>query len=94
MNTRINYLYRDASNYKLYGSVIIPREITRQQIQEIMKYCLPFDGETRQFIPELVGFPKLEFDCPNEDDHFFVKSVQRIFLLRMKNPLFVFHQRI
>lgn len=71
VNTRIDYLYRDASNYKLYGSVIIPREITRQQIQEIMKYCLPFDGETRQFIPELVGFPKLEFDCPNEDDHLF-----------------------
>nr|WP_276925681.1 hypothetical protein [Faecalibaculum rodentium] len=69
MNTRIDYLYRDAANYKLYGHVVIPGEITEKQIQKIMKFCLPFDGETRQFIPELIGFPVLKFDLPSDDDH-------------------------
>ncbi len=30
MNTRIDYLYRDAANYKLYGHVVIPGEITEK----------------------------------------------------------------
>ena len=31
-NTRINYLYRDASNYKKYNEVIIPGTFTEEQI--------------------------------------------------------------
>ena len=60
----MEYLYRDASNYKAYNYVILPGRITKAQIEEIMA-CLP-DGEN--FIPSDVGLPEIRFGEYTEDD--------------------------
>lgn len=55
VNTKIKYLYRDASNYKAYNEVIIKGKISPEQINQIME-CLD-DGE--YFIPCQIGFPEI-----------------------------------
>lgn len=55
VNTKISYLYRDASNYKAYNEVIIKGKISPEQINQIME-CLD-DGE--YFIPCQIGFPEI-----------------------------------
>lgn len=55
VNTKISYLYRDASNYKAYNEVIIKGKISPTQINQIME-CLE-DGE--YFIPCQIGFPEI-----------------------------------
>lgn len=65
MNTLIEYLYRDASNYKQFNSAVVSGELTEAQIHEIMG-CLE-DGE--YFIPSQVGLPEKKFDTITEDDH-------------------------
>ena len=69
MNTRIEYLYRDASNYKQRHDVVLDGEIAESDI----RHCL-WEGE--YFIPSLVGLPDLQekfgrqgFAVPTEDDH-------------------------
>lgn len=52
-NTRISYLYRDASNYKQHNEVVVPGTFTQEQIEAIIG-CLDA-GE--YFIPVQVGFP-------------------------------------
>lgn len=52
-NTKLNYLYRDAANYKTWNAVVFQGEITEEQIETIMS-CLD-SGE--YFIPEQVGLP-------------------------------------
>lgn len=64
MNTRINYLYRDACNYKVHNEVVIKGTFTSEQIDEIIR-CLS-DGEN--FIPSQVGLPEQRFDEVTEDD--------------------------
>ena len=51
-NTKMNYLYRDASNYKAHNEVIVRGEITAEQIARIIA---TLDGDL--FIPEQVGLP-------------------------------------
>ena len=65
-NTRIRYLYRDASNYKRQQSVILKGRITKEQIDRILDSC---DGE--YFIPEQVGLSCDRFEeyGRNPDDH-------------------------
>nr|UWH97531.1 MAG: hypothetical protein [Bacteriophage sp.] len=65
MNTRITYLYRDASNWKKYNEVVVSGTFTADQISEIVG-CLN-DGE--YFIPKQVGFPEIRFEKITEDDH-------------------------
>lgn len=65
MNTRIVYLYRDASNYKMQNEAVIAGPITERQIDIIID-CLN-DGE--YFIPKQVGLPEERFDELTEDDH-------------------------
>lgn len=66
MNTKIYYLYRDASNNKVQNVCVITGVVTREQIQEIIE-CLD-DGE--YFIPHLVGLHERKFDTYNaQDDH-------------------------
>ncbi|MPY72483.1 MAG: hypothetical protein GEU92_20800 [Alphaproteobacteria bacterium] len=62
MNTEFSYIYRDASNYKFYKSVIISGKLKLCDIQEYL-----FDEEF--FVPELVGLESLVPDVKNEDDH-------------------------
>ena len=65
MNTRITYLYRDASNYKELTEIVIRGEITEEQKRTIID-CLDM-GE--YFIPEQLGLPAKRFDKVTEDDH-------------------------
>lgn len=65
MNTRISYLYRDASNYKKYNEVVVEGVFTEDQIRTIIS-CLN-DGE--YFIPRQIGFPEVRFGKITEDDH-------------------------
>ena len=57
MNTLINYLYRDASNYKVWNRAVVEGALTEDQKQVIYN-CLE-DGEN--FIPSLVGLPEKTF---------------------------------
>lgn len=63
MNTKMEYLYRDACNYKVWNCVILPGEITDQQIDQILA-CL----EDGSFIPEQVDLPATRFGSYTEDD--------------------------
>jgi len=69
MNTLLEYLYRDASNYKQFGSVVLQGSISVKDIRPLL-----IDGE--YFIPSQVGLPDLqhkfkeqEFEYPTGDDH-------------------------
>ena len=64
-NTQIDYLYRDACNYKNRNIVVVKGEITKKQIETIID-CL-VGGEL--FIPSQVGLSEARFDKWTEDDH-------------------------
>lgn len=68
MNTRISYLYRDASNYKVYNECIVRGLLTDEQTKAILD-CLDSDN----FIPSQVGLPERRFDRfdPEEDTCWF-----------------------
>ena len=65
-NTRLNYLYRDASNWKTSNYVILPGQMTFEQFEE-MKACCE-DGY-EMFIPEQVGLDLIREWETTEDDH-------------------------
>lgn len=69
MNTLLEYLYRDASNYKQHGSVVMAGALSLKDIRHLL-----IDGE--YFIPLQAGLPDLQhkfgeqgFEYPTEDDH-------------------------
>ena len=72
MNTKINYMYRDGSNYKQLETVVFEGEITdneKTQIKEALE-------EGQYFIPSQVGLEDLQERMgdrgaafPTEDDH-------------------------
>lgn len=68
MNTRISYLYRDASNYKVPNECIVRGLLTDEQTKAILD-CLDRD----KFIPSQVGLPEKRFDRfdPEEDTCWF-----------------------
>lgn len=74
MNTEINYLYRDASNYKNHGSIIVSGHDPKAE----KKFEQLLDGG-EYFIARQVGFPDLflwesedyDFAFNPEDDHCF-----------------------
>ena len=65
MNTKVEYLYRDASNYKVHNEAVIKGTLTTEQIEEIMscRDCAEY------FIPQQVGLPEKRFGKITEDDH-------------------------
>jgi len=66
MNTRIDYLYRDASNYKAYNSVVLSGKMSAEDAERISK-CL-CDGT--YFIPRDVGLPEIRVcGYRTDDDH-------------------------
>ena len=68
MNTKMYYLYRDASNYKTTNVAIIEGEISKEQIAEIIG-CL---DEGEYFIPSAVGLDEERFGSwDDECDHYF-----------------------
>jgi hypothetical protein len=64
VNTRIEYLYRDASNYKQFVSVVLSGEITAEEIRHIAD-CLD-SGEF--FVPAQVGLEELQSRMPSFPD--------------------------
>lgn len=68
MNTKIEYRYRDASNYKDHYKAVVKGEITKEQYDEIWN-CL--DDSDDHFIAAQVGLPAdgLRGYDVNEDDH-------------------------
>lgn len=64
-NTKISYLYRDASNYKKWNEAVLEGVITDDQIDSIIG-CLEC-GE--YFIPKQVGLPETRFEKVTSDDH-------------------------
>ncbi len=65
MNTRISYLYRDASNYKMPNEAVVAGSITECQIDLIIDSL----DEGEYFIPRMVGLPEKRFGEFTEDDH-------------------------
>ena len=64
------YLYRDASNYKIHGALLLEGDITGNEESIFNSHfeCGTF------FIPEVIGIPELRsqlfvYDGPNSDDH-------------------------
>ena len=64
-NTLVTYLYRDASNYKLYEETVLEGRITEDEIQEVLGTL----DMGEYFIPGQVGLPMPSFSDYNEDDH-------------------------
>lgn len=67
-NIELNYLYRDFSNYKQFGSVVFsnPDHLTVEEVTSKVQSSL-IDGE--YFKHYKWGFPSLFFESRNEDDH-------------------------
>jgi len=67
-NVRFVYMYRDASNYKQHGEVILPNE-TQRTVEEVDTQIrsLLFDGLF--FIARQVQIEERFFDVVSEDDH-------------------------
>ena len=66
LNTQIEYLYRDADNYKVWNNCIIKGTLSEEQKQLI----LDCRDEGEYFIPHLVGLPEKQFDTwDDQSDH-------------------------
>lgn len=68
LNTRLSYLYRDASNYKQSGSVVFAGAITPTQRTQVIQAL----DEGSYLIVEQVGLANLReerWSHGNEDDH-------------------------
>lgn len=67
-NIRFNYLYRDYSNYKNYGSVVLdnPNNFSLKEIEKLIRDKL-IDGEYLD--AHKSGLPTLFFEITTSDDH-------------------------
>lgn len=69
MNIKLNYLYRDAGNYKLYDAAVFRNDVNLSlaEIEKVIKEHL-IDGEF--FDPRHWGIKKLSFENYDEElDH-------------------------
>lgn len=81
-NTRVSYLYRDASNYKSWNEVILAGTLTKEQVRTIMSLC--DSGE--YFIPSQVGLPEVRFSDISEDDHVWFELAEEGFQMTTAKP--------
>ena len=89
-NSKFNYLYRDASNYKQFGYVVFSGEFTEQD--KILMLGNLHEGDF--FIPGNVGLPSLQekFESVSIDDHpwheinFIGETERSPFELTSENP--------
>ena len=65
-NTRMNYLYRDASNYKTCNSVVLSGVMTDEMFKEMQECC---EDGYEMFIPEQLGLDLIRDWETTEDDH-------------------------
>lgn len=82
VNTKISYLYRDASNYKVPNECVVRGRITARQIREIISYC----DEENYFIPAQVGMPEEKFSDTTEDDHCWFEIREDSFAMTHQPP--------
>ena len=74
-NIRFIYLYRDASNYKQHGEVILSNE-TQLTVEEIDQQVRSHLSDGSFFIAQQVHFEERFFAVVNEDDHPWHEFVQ------------------
>lgn len=67
-NIRFVYMYRDASNYKQHGEVILPNE-TQRTVEEIDQQIRSLLSDRLFFIAQQVKIEERFFDVVSEDDH-------------------------
>ena len=67
-NIRFVYMYRDASNYKQHGEVILSNEIQRT-VEEVDKQIHSLLSDGLFFIARQVQVEERFFDVVSEDDH-------------------------
>lgn len=65
LNTKICYLYRDASNYKMYNEAVLNGKMNDTQKQFVLSAL--HEGE--YFIPSAVGLDEERFEEITVDDH-------------------------
>lgn len=70
MNTRIHYMYRDASNYKSFNAAVVDGILNDADCHTIY-WCCHNDCGQRYFIPHMVGLPEKTFEDYGQydDDH-------------------------
>jgi len=61
--TRVEYMYRDASNYKFHGEFVVSGTLLRLHLEDFL-----FDGEF--FVPHEIGLNHLLTYSMNKDDHY------------------------
>ena len=72
MNTKIYYLYRDASNYKVLNHCVVKGLLTEEQKDIILSSLY----EEEYFIPHKVGMPEKRFDkWDDELDHIWFEKL-------------------
>ena len=67
-NVRFVYMYRDASNYKQHGEVILPNE-TQRTVEEVDTQIRSVLSDGLFFIARQVQVEERFFDVVSEDDH-------------------------
>jgi len=67
-NIRFVYMYRDASNYKQHGEVILPNE-TQRSVEEVDTQIRSLLSDGLFFIARQVQVEERFFDVVSEDDH-------------------------
>lgn len=83
MNTKIEYMYRDANNYKKFTTVILEGELTPEEIQQI----LDCRNEGEFFIAQQIGLPENRFDSYDpESDHPWMTLCDDAFSLTEASP--------
>ena len=62
MNTELDYMYRDGSNYKFHSSIILEGNLSIEDLD-------PYLHESEYFLPSLVGLQVLVPEYRDADDH-------------------------
>ncbi len=73
-NIRFVYMYRDASNYKQHGEIILSNE-TQRTVEEVNTQIHSFLSDGLFFIAQQVQIEERFFDVVSEDDHPWHESV-------------------
>jgi len=82
MNTKIDYLYRDAGNYKLWNQCIVSGELTKEQQNQIIESL--HEGEF--FIPRKIPLPEKRFDKWDDADHIWFELNEDSFSFTEEEP--------
>lgn len=64
VNTRIEYLYRDAANWKQHNECVVKGRLTEDEKRAILDSLI--DGS--DFVPSKIGMPETRFQVHNDDD--------------------------